>query len=134
VLAEAFDDDPFAMLALRGKNRDDLLTALRGKTGTAAGPPPAHPGAAGASPAQALLADVTAVPLADSLADFWSPGLSQARLRALPPNPAAPPDLLLRLAAPPAVEVRGAPLLDVLGPVYARLADPGDAENEPRAT
>ena len=36
VLAEAFDADPFAMLAWRGKGRDDLLAALRGKT--AAGP------------------------------------------------------------------------------------------------
>ncbi len=131
VLAESFDDDPFAMLALRGKKRDDLLTALRGKTGAAPVPPPAisgPPAGAGTSPAQALLADVTAVPLADTLADFWSPGLSQARLRALPANPVAPPDLLLRLATPPAVEVRGTPLLDVLGPVYARLAasEPAD--------
>ncbi len=31
VLAESFDDDPFAMLALRGKKRDDLLAALRGR-------------------------------------------------------------------------------------------------------
>jgi uncharacterized Zn finger protein len=30
VLAEAFDDDPFAMLAWRGKTRDELLSALRG--------------------------------------------------------------------------------------------------------
>ena len=29
VLAEAFDDDPFAMLAWRGKGRDELLAALR---------------------------------------------------------------------------------------------------------
>ena len=29
VLAEAFDDDPFAMLAWRGRNRDTLLAALR---------------------------------------------------------------------------------------------------------
>ena len=39
-------------------------------------PPPAgaHPPAAQTSPAQALLADVTGVPPAESLADFWSPG------------------------------------------------------------
>jgi hypothetical protein len=46
------------MLALRGKNRDDLLTALRVKTaGAAPVPPPAseHPAAAGVSPAHALL-------------------------------------------------------------------------------
>ena len=37
VLAEAFDDDPFAMLAWRGKGRDDLLAALRGSDRRAAG-------------------------------------------------------------------------------------------------
>ena len=31
VLAEAFDDDPFAMLAWRGRTRAELLAALRGK-------------------------------------------------------------------------------------------------------
>ncbi len=37
VLAEAFDADPFAMLAWRGKGRDELLDALRGAR---AGEPP----------------------------------------------------------------------------------------------
>jgi uncharacterized Zn finger protein len=129
VLAEAFDDDPFAMLAVRGKERDSLLAALRGKTAAGAGPQPAsrsagpHPGTAGTSPALAVLADVAGVPLAESLADYWSPGLSQARLQVLPPSPVAPPDLLLRLADAPAVAVRGKPLLDVVTPAYARLAD-----------
>ncbi|HEY7276511.1 MAG TPA: SWIM zinc finger family protein [Trebonia sp.] len=123
VLAEAFDDDPFAMLAIRGKARDSLLAALRGKTADSAGPPAgARTGTADASPAHALLADVTGVPLADSLADFWSPGMSQARLRVLPASPVAPPDLLLRLASPSAVEVRGKPLLEVLAPAYTQLA------------
>jgi uncharacterized Zn finger protein len=130
VLAEAFDDDPFAMLALRGKGRDSLLAALRGTTAADGGPQPAsaRPVTAEASPAQALLSDVTGAPLADSLAVFWSPGMSQARLRALPASPVAPPDLLLRLAAPPAVEVRGTPLPDLLGPVYTRLAGSEPAE------
>jgi uncharacterized Zn finger protein len=130
VLAEAFDDDPFAMLAWRGKGRDDLLAALRGKIAGGAGSPQgtySPPGdlppraASTASPALALLSDVTGVPLAESLADFWSPGLSQARLRALPPSPATPPDLLLRVADPPAIEVRGKPLRDVLAPAYTQL-------------
>ena len=128
VLAEAFDDDPWAMLAWRGKGRDELLAALRGKTpaglGQAgAGPVPPRGTEQGTSPVTALLADVTGPPLEDCLADFWSPGLSQARLRALPASPAAPPDLLLRLADPPPVLVRGAGLRDILAPAYARLGE-----------
>jgi uncharacterized Zn finger protein len=135
VLAESFDDDPFAMLAWRGKSRDELLAALRGKSPRPAGAP-VPPGAADApdaaaasppaSPVTGLLADVTGPPLEECLADFWSPGLSQARLRALPASPAAPPDLLLRLADPPPVLVRGAGLRDILAPAYARLGDQPD--------
>ena len=149
VLAEAFDEDPFAMLAWRGRSKDDLLTALRGVGsggggGSAGGAGGRAAGGAGSGAAvtagsevgddgavsatRTVLADVTGEPLAGSLADFWSAGLSQARLRVLPPSPVAPPDLLLRLSEPPAVEVRGQPLLDVLAPVYTRLADsePGE--------
>jgi uncharacterized Zn finger protein len=134
VLAEAFDDDPFQLLAWRGKGREELLAPLRrGK-----GAPPADRGAqptaaggpAGASAARAVLADVTGPPLARSLADFWSPGLSPVRLRAL--AVAAPatvaPDLLLRMSDPPAVTVRGMDLRDVLAPGYERLAADDAAE------
>ena len=124
VLAEAFDADPFTMLAWRGKGRDELLAALRGKAAPAvSGSPAAAP--AGTSPAMAVLSDVTAVPLAESLADFWSPRLSQARLRTLPANPATPPDLLLMISDPPDLQVRDASLRDTLAPAYARLAGPG---------
>ena len=134
VLAEAFDDDPFAMLAWRGKSRDELLAALRGMgasgkaggvagdgaagrapTGGPAGPPALD------SPARAVLSDVTGQPPEESLADFWSPGLSQARLRATPPSPATPPDLLLRLSEPPPALVRGQQLRDLLTPAYTAL-------------
>jgi uncharacterized Zn finger protein len=142
VLAEEFDADPFAMLAWRGRDRDTLLAALRGKAPAGAGPAgagpagasPAGAGQAGAGPgpsggqgdsqALAVLADVTGPPLAESAATFWSPGLSQARLRALPPSPPTSADLLLRLADPPDVQVRGVSLRDLLAPAYARLADP----------
>jgi uncharacterized Zn finger protein len=121
VLAEAFDADPFTMLAWRGKGRDELLAALRGKTPAAPGVGPSA-NATGTSPALALLADVTQAPLAETLADFWSPGLSQARLRTLPASPATPPDLLLRIADPPDLQVRGTSLRDILTPAYAQLA------------
>jgi uncharacterized Zn finger protein len=127
VLAEAFDADPFAMLAWRGKGREELLAALRGAGG------PASPSAAasaiaggtpGASAAFALLSDVAGAPLEECLADFWSPGWSQARLRTLPATPPTPPDLLLRLADPPDAQVRGASLRDILAPAYEQLAAP----------
>jgi uncharacterized Zn finger protein len=126
VLAEAFDADPFAMLAWRGKGRDELLAELRGKTAPGAGSPAAgtRPAAAAASPAHDLLDDVTGTPLAGSFADYWSPAMSQARLRVLPSGPATPPDLLLRIADPPPVQVRGAGLRELLAPAYARLAAP----------
>ena len=122
VLAEAFDDDPFAMLAWRGQGRDELLAALRGARGGAVTPAPAASGP-GDSPALAVLADVAGPSAEQAAASFWSPGLSQARLNALPQSPSAPPDLLLRLADPPDIEVRGQPLRDLLAQVYRRLAD-----------
>ena len=130
VLAEAFDADPFAMLAWRGQGRDDLLAALRGK-GAGAPAAAARPAVAGTSQALALLSDVTGAPVAEALADFWSPGLSQARLRALPPSPVTPPDLLLRIADPPELQVRGIDLRDLLASAYDRLAAPEESqENE----
>ena len=135
VLAEEFDDDPFAMLAWRGKARADLLAALRGKgTGRAAGlAPPDSPARRleADSPALAVLSDLTGPALEESLADFWSPGLSQARLRAVPPSPATPPDLVLRVCDPPEVEVRGQRLDDLLAPAYSRLA--GEQDDPPPA-
>ena len=116
VLAEEFDRDPFAMLAWRGKGRDELLAALRRLQGGAAR------SAAATGGSQAAL-DVPAPPLAECLDGFWSPGLSSARLRALAAAPAAAaPDLLLRMFPPPPVQVRGKDLADVLAPAYQRLA------------
>jgi uncharacterized Zn finger protein len=126
VLAEAFDADPFAMLAWRGKERSELLAALRGKTADGPGSPAAvtRPAAAAASPAHDMLDDVTGPLLDGSLADYWSPAMSQARLRVLPSSPATPPDLLLRIADPPQLVVRGTGLRDLLAAAYATLAAP----------
>jgi uncharacterized Zn finger protein len=113
VLAEAFDLDPFGILAWRGRGRDELLAALR------------LTGRQDDGPARPLI-DVTDRPLADCLADFWSPGMSTQRLRALPPATAAPPDLLLRTFEPPQMQVRGTDLITLLGPAYHRLAAPDE--------
>ena len=126
VLAEAFDTDPFGMLAWRGKGRDDLLAALRSvPVAPGAAPGSASPSGSGSgSGSRAEPAGPSARPLADCLEDFWAGGLSPARLRALSAAPAVPgaPDLLLRMYEPPPVSVRGKDLLDVLRPAYQRLA------------
>jgi len=132
VLAEAFDDDPFGILAWRGKGREDLLAALRGLSGSARPGgggqsvrrigPPAGPRTAGRLPEAGEAADP---PLAESLAGFWSSGLSPARLRALPPAAAAPADLVLRGFEPPAIEVQGQDLATLLTPAYLLMASEG---------
>jgi uncharacterized Zn finger protein len=109
VLAEAFDDDPFLVLAWRGRGRVALLDALRGM------PEP--------EPDVDPLA-VDEVPLESRLADFYTPGLSLSRLRERPARVTAPPELLLRALDAPPVRVRHIPLIDLLRPAYRDLADP----------
>jgi uncharacterized Zn finger protein len=109
VLAEAFDEDPFGMLAWRGRGREELLAALR-RAGAAE---PAAP---------RPVIEVADRPLAECLDEFWQPGLSPARLRAMPTAPVTVPDLLLRSFEPPAVAVGGKDLADLLAPAYGRLA------------
>ncbi|GGQ70766.1 SWIM zinc finger family protein [Couchioplanes azureus] len=110
VLAEAFDDDPFLVLAWRGRNRDDVLAALRGL------PEPAE------GTADPLAVDET--PLESRLTDFYTPATSLSRLRERPARRSAPPELLLRVLDPPPIRVRHIPLTDVLRPAYRDLADP----------
>jgi uncharacterized Zn finger protein len=134
VLAEAFDDDPFEMLAWRGRSRSALLAALRqagprpaaaaADTSADAGAQDRAESADAASATHAVLADVTGPPLARALDGFWTPGLSQARLRALAAAQAttATPDLLLRMFDPPPIVVRGKDLRDVLALAYEQFA------------
>jgi uncharacterized Zn finger protein len=120
VLAEAFDDDPFAMLAWRGKGRDDLLAALRHLTGGRE--------AGGTRP----VIDVADRPLADSVSKYWQSSLSPARLRWLPPAVPAPPDLLLRSVAPPLLAAGGQDLPTLLRAAYLAMAgDAGEADPAP---
>lgn len=127
VLAEAFDDDPFLVLAWRGMARDALLDALR-QTG---GDPAAEDHAAGPGPGPL---DVTDVPFADRLADFYEPGASPARLRDRAAPPTGPPDLLLRALEPPPLAARHVPLPDLLRPAYLAFARDGDTSAEERDT
>ncbi|MEO3869338.1 SWIM zinc finger family protein [Nonomuraea sp. B12E4] len=96
LLAESFDDDPFLVLAWRGRTREQLLGSL-------ADEPAADP------------LRVVDVPFADRLADFYAPGATAHRPERRPATTA--PDLLLRVFPPPADLTR------VLTPAYRRLPD-----------
>jgi uncharacterized Zn finger protein len=121
VLAEAFDDDPFRMLAWRGKTREDLLASLR-RLPTGREPAANRP-----------VIDVTDRPLAECVDGFWTSALSPARLRSLPPAAAAPPDLLLRSVEPPLLTVGGQDLASLLRPAYLALtvSDPAEPDADP---
>ncbi len=118
VLAEAFDDDPFGMLAWRGKGRAELLASLRSISGgrEPAGRPP--------------VIEVPDRPLAECVAGFWAPALSPARLRSLPLAAATPPDLLLRSVEPPLLIAGGQDLATLLRPAYLAMTgcDPDDPD------
>jgi uncharacterized Zn finger protein len=106
VLAEAFDDDPFLVLAWRGRDRSALLAALSSTPAVAAAPDPY---------------DVPEVDPADRLTDYYSPAISLGRLRERPARVTAPPELLLRAVEGPQIRVRHIPLLDLLRPAYREL-------------
>jgi uncharacterized Zn finger protein len=108
VLAEAFDDDPFLVLAWRGRDREQLLAALRGTP----------------EPIEAIdPLTVDDEPLDGRLADYYTPALSLSRLRERPARISTPPELLLRALDPPPIKVRHIPLVDLLRPAYRSLDD-----------
>ncbi|MEA4944815.1 MAG: SWIM zinc finger family protein [Propionicimonas sp.] len=99
LLAEQFDDDPFAILAWRGRSRDELLARLNTASPTAAGD------------------TGQAVPLTELLDVFY------AFAGDLPQRTAAPSGTSLLDQLPPlALTVRGLSLVDALRPAYAALA------------
>lgn len=100
LLAEAFDDDPFLVLAWHGRTKDELLTGLRRHEPGAPDP-----------------LEIDETPVAGRMDDFWAP----AALHDRPPAPPVPPGLLLRLLDPPKVKVRRRDLTDVLRPAYDAL-------------
>src|SRR6476620_4850610 len=102
LLAESFDEDPFRILAWRGRERDDLLTnlrALRSSTPKGGGSQPKH------------------AALGDRLDSFFAPAAPIPTHR---PSE-LPPDAVLRQLPPVAVEVRGVPLVELLRPAYSRM-------------
>ena len=110
LLAEAFDDDPFTILAWRGREREDLLANLA--AARSAGPPAADH------------AEQTGTPLADCLDTFFA---KQAEIPATS-APSTAGTALLDQLPPVEVAVRGRALTDLLRPAYQAFApDPQTA-------
>ena len=112
LLAEAFDDDPFLIMAWRGRSRDVLLARLLGR----------EPGRAGPQDREVWTAPAVPVPdLADCLASFYdNPGPLPQPIAAQPGS--HPDDVLLELDDPP-VDIRGHSLTELLRPAYPAMSD-----------
>lgn len=127
LLAESFDDDPFALLHWRGRDRATLLGRLRELRDAAADPAAGRPTGAGRPPAAdpldlaPLVADVPSPDLADVLDRYWD---APVALPAHRPGLAVEADLLLRQLPPPPPELGGEELARLLRVAYGRFGAP----------
>ncbi|MFZ5869695.1 MAG: SWIM zinc finger family protein [Actinomycetota bacterium] len=118
LLAESFDEDPFRILAWRGRQREPLLARLRELRGDRpadpanTGVPAEPPSALGAARA---LDEVSVAPREEA---FWE----GAEPPSLPSHPDLPVDLLLRQLPPPSRVLGGPALGEHLRGLYRALA------------
>lgn len=115
LLAESFDDDPFAVLALRGRSRDELLANLGARRG-------------GTAPGAARVETPGPPPLSEVLDTFYTAPRSPAGRSPT----AVAVDSLLDQVPPTPIAVRGRDVIDLLRPVYRALGERTEAQ--PRAT
>ena len=117
LLAERFDDDPFLILAWRGRPREQLLGELRALRGVMSPVPSDGDIAAGSSWADALASDS---PIDVAPERFWesAAGLAQPPPR---PMPTGTPDAILRELPASGMVAGGRPIEEVLAPAYAAI-------------
>jgi uncharacterized Zn finger protein len=141
LLAETFDDDPFAILAWRGREREELLAslhALRAGPSAVAGPgSPASPGSVagagsvagpGSVPGPGSVAGPPAgVPLADCLGSYFTMPVPLPTTSPAATSSAA----LLHQLPEVTIAVRGRPLTELLLPAYLAFGEQGEAPGEP---
>ena len=119
LMAEAFDDDPFLLLAFRGREREALLAELRARRGSPV---------AGKNKETVAAADPgpPAAPLSEEVATFWHAGADLADVHCLP-RAAESPGAVLRLLPRGVLVARGREVADLLEAAYARLANESEA-------
>lgn len=103
LLAESFDEDPFAILAWRGREREDLLANLAAARADGAAPAADH-------------AEQVAQPLTDCLDRYYA---RQADIN-VPSPPATPSTALLDQLPDTGLSARGRPLTELLRPALSR--------------
>jgi uncharacterized Zn finger protein len=113
LMAESFDDDPFRILAWRGREREDFLASLQA--------------ARSSGPAAADVTIPASKPLAECLDSYFSvageltaPGGDMAQTSSLA---AADGGAVISHLPPVDTTIRGHALTDVLEPAYARFRD-----------
>jgi uncharacterized Zn finger protein len=116
LMAEAFDEDPFLLLAFRGRDREALLADLRSRRSSGADRGSEDDGSSTTAPAP---------PLSASLANFWQVGPELSSVNCLP-KAAEVPGAVLRQLPKGVLTLRGREIGDLLDAAYIRLA--ADAE------
>ncbi|MEX1003811.1 MAG: SWIM zinc finger family protein [Acidimicrobiia bacterium] len=110
LLAESFDEDPFMILAWRGRDRDRLLETLSALRG-------------GGESLGQISEGETTVPLADCLDSYFLPQ-GPTSTRAMGGSPSS--DTWLTQLPAVDITVRGQNLLDVLPALYRAIGDAGE--------
>lgn len=118
ILAERFDEDPFAIFAWRGRTQDELLERLRADRARSLGG-----GAAPTGTDEPVQGCGVARPLTELIDAFWGSGPELAELRVSPLAGTAPDALLRRLGPSPARTASGRDVAELLVPAYAKLAE-----------
>ncbi|WP_086661263.1 SWIM zinc finger family protein [Lentzea kentuckyensis] len=111
LLAESFDNDPFEILAWRGRNREDLLERLRTLRGTT----------------RAVAAREEAPPLTKCLDTFWQRQTTSS-LSFGDPTAVVRADAVLDQLDTVPITVGSSDLVDLLRPAYLSLQPPSDSD------
>ena len=124
LLAEAFDDDPFAILAWRGREREELLANLHALRAAAAGSLAGPDSVAGAGPGSAagpasVAGPPAGVPLADCLGSYFALPVPLPTTSPAATSSAALLDQLPEIT----IAVRGRPLTELLLPAYLAFGE-----------
>jgi uncharacterized Zn finger protein len=112
ILGEQFDEDPFLLFRLRGRSQEQITAALRARRTEAAG---TAGGVALAEEPTAYTVDEPALPLEESLENFWRLSGSLEHFPTTMRPPTTPLSVLQRLGQPAFVDQN---LEQLLRPLY----------------